>query len=188
MGCTILLLALINLKQKKEVWLPTSVSMWLVNNYGKDLGGKASQSPVSTVNHLRNWQAALPFSVRNQLTESSWGPHQANLLLIFREGWEFPRRKHFYSRVCFWNKKEPGCCSLTGWVIFASSFPGPFIAGRTQLLLQLAINEAQALALGFHKVLLGQQSHQLGCLKFYHQHSSNKCWPKDFWSSATPAA
>lgn len=58
----------------------------------------------------------------------------------------------------------------------------------TQLLLQLAINEAQALALGFHKVLLGQQSHQLGCLKFYHQHSSNKCWPKDFWSSATPAA
>lgn len=30
----------------------------------------------------------------------------------------------------------------------------------------------------FHKVLLGQQSHQLGCLKFYHQHSSNKCWPR----------
>lgn len=60
-----------------------------------------------------------------------------------------------------------------------ASLPGlPVHPGEIQLPLQLAINEAQALALGFHKVLLGQQSHQLGCLKFYHQHSSSKCWAR----------
>lgn len=54
----------------------------------------------------------------------------------------------------------------------------PIIIGRPGFPLQLVINGDQALALRFHKVLLGQQSHQLGCLKFYHQHSSNKCWPE----------
>lgn len=67
-------------------------------------GGHAHQSPKSTVQHLHNRQTALPFRVQNQLTGSSWGQNQANLLLIFREGQEFSRRKPFFSCICFWNK------------------------------------------------------------------------------------
>lgn len=59
-----------------------------------------------------------------------------------------------------------------------SPLPKLIVIGRPSFPLQLVINGDQALALCFHKVLLGQQSHQLGCLKFYHQRSSNKCWPE----------
>lgn len=184
MGCTILLLALMNLKQKKEVGLPSS--FWMLDEQLLGALGRTHWSPISTANYQLSWQATLSISMQKQLTGWSLPCHlgaKANLLLIFREGQDFSRRKHLLSAcvLAFGTRRNQVAAHGAGRFCPCPWTPSP-IPGRFQLPLQLAVNEAQALALGFHKVLLGQQSHQLGCLKFYHQHSSNKCWPKDFWS------
>ena len=137
---------------------------------------------TSPENYLSDPKVSFPFAV----FRNSWLDHLHHLITTsgltlgqrLSEGIKFSLRKHLL--IC-----SRASASWTSWNLVKvhgledfSPFPKLPIIGRPSFPLQLVINGDQALALCFHKVLLGQQSHQLGCLKFYHQHSSNKCWPE----------
>lgn len=140
---------------------------------------------TSPENSVFTPKAIFPFRGSKIVDASSPPPHNHSRLTCDK-GWggaggggAFPEKT---SRlIC-----HRASASWTSWNLvkvhrledFFPPFPKLPIIRRPSFPLQLVINGDQALARCFHKVLLGQQSHQLGCLKFYHQHSSNKCWPE----------
>lgn len=109
---------------------------------------------------------------------SSYNQLEAGWLKWHRQGSVYSLRKPLFLCRCAPASRTG---RYLGKVRRLGDFPFPCLSparGDPASPLQLVIKGDQALALRFHKVLLGQQSHQLGCLKFYHQRSSNKCWPE----------
>lgn len=151
------------------------------NTFAPTLRGIRS-SRTSTENDRCQSKAIFSFPVQKQLTgsslSSSYNQLEAGWQTWHRRGEVYSPRKLFFLCNC-------ASASRTGRDLVKVRRLGDFplrlqspARGDPASPLQLVINGDQALALCFHKVLLGQQSHQLGCLKFYHQHSSNKCWPE----------
>lgn len=139
-------------------------------------------SQTSTENYLFNLKAIFSVTVQKQLTgftlRSSRNRCKADLFKRPREGKKISLRKLLLTCNCAsasWTSQNLVKVRRLGDF---SPFLNSASEGYPASPLQLVINGDQALELCFHKVLLGQQSHQLGCLKFYHQHSSNKCWPE----------